>query len=162
MRELHAVIAVWHRDSKTYYVKRSDSMENYPGVWTHMSVKFRLEELPDSRELDAAQVIMDRLSAERLGGTDIRVVELLSAATSSTNPINVCVHLSMYRVELAAEPRLNPRFYTDGKWMTHEEYAFLDNPPCGTCIRMWSDYCVANGLSDLQLAAPLEPWEYRA
>ena len=38
--DLHAAIGVWHRGSQTFYVKRSAQMQNYPLVWSLLSIQF--------------------------------------------------------------------------------------------------------------------------
>lgn len=155
---LHAVIGVWYRDDRTFYVQRSDKMENYPGAWSLFSIQYDPDELPDSLDLTRVQRLMDRMSGERLHGTPIVVRRFLTASTCTENPINKIVNLWLYRVELNSEPVLNPEYYIDAAWMTPAEY--LDrrgNALCGSCLRMWSDYCYKRGLSDTRIVLGLIP-----
>lgn len=140
-RVLDAVIGVWYRGARTYYVKRSLHMQNYPGAWSLFSIQFDPDEFPEPFDLKAAQRVMERMSAQRLHAAPIRVTRFLTASTCTNNPIDKIVRLRLYRVEFDAEPALNPEYYTDGAWMTAEEYAERRaDATCGSCIRMWSDY----------------------
>ncbi len=150
---LDAVIGVWVRGERTFYVKRSDKMKNYPGAWTLFSIQYTPQELPNTLDLDRVQALMERMSAERLSATPIEVRQFLTASTCTNNPINMIVNLRLYRIELAFEPVLNPDYYLDAAWMTPREY--LDrhgNTLCGSCLRMWSDYCYKRGLSGVRFA----------
>jgi hypothetical protein len=150
---LHAVIGVWYRDDRTFYIQRSDKMENYPGAWSLFSIQYDPDELPDSLDLTRVQRLMDRMSAKRLHGTPIVVRRFLTASTCTDNPINKIVNLRLYRIELASEPVLNPDYYIDAAWMTRAEY--LDrrgNAPCGSCLKMWSDYSYRHGSRETRFA----------
>lgn len=131
-------------------------MENYPGTWSLFSIQFKPEQLPKSTDLAAAQRLMDRMSHERLGGAPVEVVEFIARTRTSHNPINAIVDLCLYRIELSVEPALNPRYYVDAAWMTAQEYmSRRTNKSCGTCMRMWSDYCYKSGLSSTRFAPPV-------
>ena len=151
--EIQAVIGVWPKGERTFYVKRSPWMENYPNVWSLMSVQFAPDELADFLDLGSVQRIMERMSQERLGGAPVRVVRYLKSARCSDNPMGVPVRLHLYEIELDEEPPLNPEYYVDSAWMTPKEYtAASANSTCGLCMRMWSDYCVDNGLCETRFA----------
>ena len=49
--QIEAVIGVWFKDGRTFYVKRSEQMENYPNTWSLLSIQFTREELPDFTDL---------------------------------------------------------------------------------------------------------------
>jgi hypothetical protein len=151
--EISAVIGVWFRDGRTYYVKRSPQMQNYPNVWSLLSIQHTPKEFPDFADLAAAQKVMERMGEERLEGARVELVRYLKSARCSDNPMHVPVTLHMYQIELEDEPRLNPRYYTDSAWFTPEEYAKAsENATCGLCMRMWSDYCYQTGLSKTRFA----------
>ena len=147
--ELHAMIGVWHKDNLTYYVKRSEKMENYPSVWSLLSIQFDPAELSDPADLSKVQGLMERLSKERLGGVPIATEQHLISGDSSDNPFDKHVFLHLYGVELRKEPRFNPDYYTDSAWLTPEEYEDRSaNQRCGLCLRLWSDYAWMAGISD--------------
>jgi len=140
---IEAVIGVWHEGDRAYYVKRSQHMENYPGAWSLFSIQIDPGELPDALDLAAAQRLMERMSAERLGGSPIRVTKFLNYSTCSNNPIGRVVNLRLYAVDCLEPPRLNPLYYEDGAWMTWDEYGHRKGDVlCGSCMRMWRDYCL--------------------
>lgn len=146
---LYAVIAVAHRDDRTFYVKRSTRMANYPGVWSLLSTQFDPRDLPDVRDLGRVQRYLDVISKERLGGTAIRINRFLTSGDSDDNPIDRHVFLRLYEVELDEEPHLNARYYTDAAWMTAEQYELASaGQGCGLCLRLWSDYAWLAGITD--------------
>lgn len=151
--QIDAVIGVWHKDGRTFYVKRSGEMRNYPNVWSLLSIQFTPEEFPDFTNLEAAQKLMEKMSEERLGGAAINLTGYLKSARCSDNPMRVPVTLHLYQIELEGDPELNPRYYADSDWFSVEEYleASADST-CGLCMRMWSDYCYQAGLSDVRFA----------
>ena len=154
--DLHAVIGAWAQGARTFYVRRSEKMENYPDAWSLLSIQFDPLELRDHVDIEAVQRLMDRMAEERLCGATVTVRNSLSSARCSDNPIGVRVHLYLYEVDLEREPTLNEDFYTDGRWMTPEEYSAASaNETCGTCMRMWSDYCVRAGLCETRFAPEL-------
>src|SRR5438128_1957498 len=75
---IHAVIGVWHRGAKTFYVRRSAKMKNYPLVWSLFSMQFKPEALPDPFDLDAVRVLMHQMALERLGGAVVGLERYLS------------------------------------------------------------------------------------
>ncbi len=155
-RQIEAVIGVWFKDGRTFYVKRSGRMENYPNVWSLLSIQFTPEELPDFTDLDAVQRVMEKMSEERLGGVPVRLIHYLKSARCSDNPMQVPVTLHLYQIELEYEPELNPKYYVDSAWFKPEEYMKVsENALCGLCMRMWSDYCYQNGISKIRFAAPV-------
>jgi hypothetical protein len=146
---IHAVIGVRHNGPSTFYVKRSLEMENYPGVWSLFSIRHRPEDLPDARDLQAAGRLFERMSAERLGGVPVRVKEHLIEGASDQNPMNTWVTLQLYEIELLEEPILNPRYYTEGDWLSPQEYEErCAEQRCGLCLRLWSDYAWIMGITD--------------
>jgi len=152
-RNIEAVIGAWLKDGRTLYVKRSGQMENYPNVWSLLSIQFTPEELPDFTDLRAVQEVMERMSEERLGGVPVRLIHYLKSARCSDNPMQVPVTLHLYQIELDHEPELNPKYYVDSAWFTPEEYVKAsENSTCGLCMRMWSDYCYERGLSKSRFA----------
>lgn len=153
VEQIEAVIGVWYKDGRTFYVKRSDQMENYPNVWSLLSIQFTPKELPDFTNLEATQKLMEKMSQERLGKVPIRLSRYLKSARCSDNPMKVPVTLHLYQIELDSEPKLNPRYYTDSEWFTVEDYLTASaESTCGLCMRMWSDYCYQSGLSKIRFA----------
>lgn len=151
--QIEAVIGVWFKDGRTFYVKRSESMENYPNVWSLLSIQFTRDELADFTDLATAQKVMEKMAEERLGGASVRLVRYLKSARCSDNPMQVPVTLHLYEIELEDEPNLNARYYVDSAWFTAEEYINAsENATCGLCMRMWSDYCYEKGLSKTRFA----------
>jgi len=151
--EINAVIGVWFKDGQTFYVKRSQAMENYPNVWSLLSIQFTPEELPDFTDLAATEKVMERMSQERLGGVPVRLIHYLKSARCSDNSMQVPVTLHLYQIELGTEPKLNPEYYVDSAWFTPEEYMKAsENATCGLCMRMWSDYCYQAKVSKIRFA----------
>ena len=108
--EIHAVIGVWTRGDQTYYVKRSLRMQNYPGVWSLLSIRFNSHELERREDLAAVQQFMERMSKERLGSVPLRVEKYLTSGDSDRNPYDTHVYLHLYEVALLRAPQLNPDF----------------------------------------------------
>ena len=54
-QHIDAIIGVYVQDDRTFYVKRSPSMENYPNAWSLLSIQFTLDELQDFLDLPSAQ-----------------------------------------------------------------------------------------------------------
>jgi hypothetical protein len=154
---IHAAIAVWHRGAKTFYVQRSAKMANYPLVWSLMSVQFDPATL-NPLDTAAVQALMERMARERLCGTRLRVAKYLSSANCADNPMRRRVFLHLHEVELLEEPRLNADYYVDSAWLEPAEYeARSSGATCGLCMRMWSDYCVRNRLTDRRFAPVVPP-----
>jgi len=154
--QIEAVIGVWFKDGRAFYVKRSGRMENYPNTWSLLSIQFTRKELPDFTDLAAVQGAIERMAKERLGGVPVKLVHYLKSARCSDNPMQVPVTLHLYQIELEHEPEINPRYYVDSAWLTPEEYIKAsENATCGLCMRMWSDYCYQSGLSKTRFAAPV-------
>lgn len=140
-RILHAVIGVWFRGDRTFYVQRSDNMQNYPGAWSLFSIQFDPAELHEPFHLPGAQKLMERMSAQRLHGTPVETKRFLTATTCTKNPINKIVKMWLYQIEFMREPDLNSEYYINSAWMTQEEYHKRRSTAlCGSCIRMWADY----------------------
>src|SRR5260370_6528970 len=96
------------------------------------------------------------MSADRLGGAGVQVMQYLSSATWSDNPMRTRVHLHMYRIELDSQPELDPEYYVDSAWLTPDEYAArATGATCGLCMRMWSDYSVRRGIAAKPFAPPV-------
>ena len=146
---IHAVIGVWYRNGRTYYVERSHKMAHYPGVWSLFSIQFSQSELTHCEDLATVQRLMDRMSDERLGGAAIVVKRHLISGNSDQNPIKKHVYLHLYQIDLVCDPVLNPEFYTQGAWLTAKEYEERSaGQPCGLCLRLWSDHSWLMGLTD--------------
>lgn len=147
--QLHAVIGVQFSGDLTYYVKRSDMMENYPAVWSLLSIQFDPEELSNPNDLSKVQLLMDKMSKERLGGVPIVTKRLLISGDDPESPVGKHVFLHLYEIDLLEEPRLNPDYYSDFARLSAEDYeARSAGQPCGLCLRLWSDYAWMAGLSD--------------
>jgi hypothetical protein len=152
-REINAVIGVWHKGGRTFYVKRSSSMRNYPNTWSLLSIQFMPEEFPDFTDMAAAGNLMRKMANERLGGVPVRLLRYLKSARCSENPMKVSVTLHLYEIDLQAEPVLDPHYYVDSAWFTPEDYLSMsESQTCGLCMRMWSDYCCERGLSRIRFA----------
>lgn len=154
---IHAVIVVLHAGGLTWYVRRSERMGNYPGVWSLPSRQYDPATFEDPNDLTRAQEIVDALSAERLGGVGMRVSRFLTEGSSDVNPMGVDVTLRLYEVDLCPEPVLNRDFYVDSEWMSPVRYQEASaGQTCGLCLRLWSDYAWLTGLSDRPfIATPL-------
>ena len=147
--EVHAVIGVWTRGDQTYYVKRSETMQNYPGVWSLFSIQFKSHELEQPEDLVKVQQFMEKMSKERLGDVPLKVKEYLVSGDSDQNPYEKHVHLHLYQIMLLRSPRLNPKFYSRGEWLTAEQYeTYSVGQPCGLCLHLWSDYAWLTGKTD--------------
>lgn len=148
---LHAVIGVWRKGQRTYYVRRSEKMANYPGVWSLFSIQFDPIELPAPEDLKKVQDLMKKMAEERLCGASIETKGHLLSDDSDHNPIDTHVFLNFYEIHFPRDPKLNPNYYTDGAWLTFDEYRQrLKSSPgqCGSCIRMWWDYAWGKGWCD--------------
>lgn len=141
LRKLSAVIGIWHRENETYYVQRSEKMQNYPSLWSLFSKQFLPDDLHDPSDLYKAQGIMDQMSVERLCGAQVKVLEHITSGTSASNPIRMHVTLHLYLLEFPTEPKLNPDFYSEGTWLTFNEFEEkINKSTCGSCTRMWWDH----------------------
>jgi hypothetical protein len=140
-KPIHAVIGVRRAGGATFYVRRSEHMENYPCVWSLFSIQYDPASVEDVTDLKAVTPIFEAMSVQRLGGVPIRVKSYLTSGSSDQNPMDVDVILHLYEIEFDEEPRLNPRYYTDGAWLTAEDYEErCAEQICGLCLRLWSDY----------------------
>lgn len=147
--EVHAVIGVWTSDHLTYYVKRSQKMQRYPGVWSLLSIQFDPRELEQPEDLRTVQQFMEAMSAERLGGAPVSVKKYLISGDSDQNPYDKHVYLHLYEIELLCDPNLNSEYYSEGAWLTAEQYEQRSaGQPCGLCLRLWSDYAWLTGTTD--------------
>lgn len=153
---IHAVIGVRHRGDSTYYIKRSVEMENYPGVWSLFSIQYKPYELEDPRQVGGAvNELFRRMSEQRLGGVPVKVARYLTSGSSDSNPMGVDVNLHLYEIALPEEPRLNPRYYTDGAWLCPDEYENrCADQMCGLCLRLWADYAWLSGLTQRPFMLP--------
>lgn len=153
LTKLHAVIGVWHRGPLTYYVKRSPNMQNYPGIWSLLSCKYQPREIENPEDLTSAQVLMERMSKQRLDGVPIKVLDHLISGDSQKNPYELDVYLHLYSIELSREPKLNPHYYTEGAWLNADEYERRSaGQECGLCLRLWSDYAWLARITDRPFA----------
>lgn len=154
---IHAVIGVCQMKPYALYVKRSQQMKNYPGVWSLLSMQFVPEELPDHLNLDKVDELFDSMSRERLGGVLVQARGYLVSGTCEKNPMNERVVLHLYDVAIPKEPKLNPLYYEDIAWLQPEEYIErAKGQTCGLCMRLWSDYCVKNNLARAGFAPALD------
>lgn len=145
MKRLHAVIGVWAKEDKTFYVKRSETMENYPGVWSLFSIQFQASLLPAIPSTKDVGGLFNKMSSERLQGSDLEVKKYLTSSQCKKNPINKHVFLHMYELHFRNTPVLNRKYYSDGIWMTREEYLEESKDmKCGLCVRMWADHLSKN------------------
>jgi len=145
--ELHAIIGVIHQGSTTFYVKRSNAIEAYPGVWSLLSVRASREELRDFLDLMQIQQCVDRMSSERLVSTPLTVKRFITSAQCDKQDHRL--YLYMYELESPVVPKLNPKYYSDFRFMDPAEYEQLSKDlMCGLCVSMWSRYCVKYGLTD--------------
>lgn len=150
--ELHAVIGVRFAHGKTFYVRRSPQMENYPNVWSLFSIQFDPRVL-DPEDLNQVQNLMDQMSLQRCGGVPVQVLNKLTSGTCLNNSIRRRVFLHLYLIYFDEEPKLNPRYYTEGTWLFPRDYvAKSKEAPCGLCTRLWSDYSYVHGLSEERFA----------
>jgi hypothetical protein len=144
-----AVIGVRHDGPLTWYAKRSMAMGNYPGVWSLPSIQFTPDDMTDPKDLEAVSRLMRRMSAQRLGGVDVAVMNHLVSGSSDMNPMGVDVTLHLYRIGLEPEPTLDPAFYSDARWLDVVGYQSLSaGQPCGLCTRLWSDHAWLTGVTD--------------
>lgn len=147
--EIHAVIGVWTRGDLTYYVKRSEKMQNYPGVWSLLSVQFHPQDLQRPEDLATVQKLMKHMSEERLGDVPISVKKYLISGDSDHNPYDIHVYLHLYEIRVLSDPNLNSDYYSKGAWLTAEQYEERSaGQPCGLCLRLWSDYAWLTGTTD--------------
>ena len=150
---IHAVIGVRYTRAETFYVKRSDMIENYPGVWSLPSIQFSPKPQLDMLDMKQVQPHFDQLSLQRFGSIKIGLSRFLTAGNCAQNPMQRRVFLYLYEIQLDEEPILNPGFYVDAAWLTPEEYRVrAANATCGLCLQLWSDYCFKNGLSTNRFA----------
>jgi hypothetical protein len=113
-KAIHAVIGVRRAGGATFYVRRSEHMENYPGVWSLFSIQYDPAVLASVTDIEAVTPLFEAMSAQRLGGVPVRVKSYLTSGSSAQNPMHVKVTLHLYEIEFDEEPRLNARYYTDG------------------------------------------------
>ncbi len=133
-------------------------MQNYPLVWSLLSIQFDPTQLQDPLDLASVQPLMTKMSDERLCGTPVRVTRYLSSANCSDNPMGKRVFLHLYEVEFDRDPRLAPAFYLDAAWLEPDDYARrAAGTTCGLCLRMWSEYCVRHGMTNHRFAPSLAP-----
>jgi hypothetical protein len=145
---IHAVIGVWHRGARTFYVKRSAKMQNYPLVWSLLSIQFDPRVVRDHLDVPTIQPLMTKMADDRLRSAPIRVTRYLSSANCADNPMSRRVFLHLYEVEFETEPKLAPEFYVDAAWLDPDEYERrAAGTTCGLCLRMWSDHCVRHGMT---------------
>src|SRR4051812_18144541 len=108
---LHAVIGVRRHGERTYYVRRSEKMQNYPLVWSLLSIQHDPARLSFPDDLRLVSDYMNRMSEQRLGGVGITVNRRLLSGDQPSEVIQRHVFLHLYEIELAREPKLNQEFY---------------------------------------------------
>lgn len=154
---INAVIGVCYEGDKTLYVKRSKHMDNYPDTWSLFSIQFEPKSLSDYLDLTAVQALMMQMSEQRLGGVAVKIFQYISSTTCVKNSINAIVNLHLYRIEFMDKLILNPAYYSELSWMTPSQYLEKRGEGvCGSCMRMWSDYSMKTGLSDIRFAPMIE------
>lgn len=154
---LSAVIGVWFRpDGTTFYVKRSANMVNYPSTWSLFSIQYDSDAIGNVTTREAAQPLMEQMSSDRLLGSPINTLRFLTSGEANTPIIGRFVHLDLFQLEFVSEPKLNPEFYSESRWMSFEQYleATRGNA-CGLCVRLWMDQAFLMGLSP----SPYLPYE---
>lgn len=148
-KPIHAVIGVRRTGESTFYVKRSELMENYPGVWSLFSIQYDPTAVENMEDIAEIQPLFDAMSAQRLGGVPVTVKSFLTMGSSDLNPMNTDVILHLYEIEFEQEPILNPRYYVDADWLTAADYEDrCAEQVCGLCLRLWSDYAWLMGYTD--------------
>lgn len=158
-KPIHAVIGVRRDGTKTFYVQRSEEMENYPDVWSLFSIQYDPADTAEMTDLDRIQPLFDAMSAQRCGGVPVMVKSYLTSGSSDQNPMNVDVTLHIYEIEFQREPELNERYYTGGAWLTAADYEErCAEQVCGLCLRLWSDYAWIMGYTDRPFI-PRAPYE---
>lgn len=147
MNQLHAIIGMWQRDQKIYFVQRSASMENYPSVWSLMSLQHEKDRLDDPRNLKSAARIFNELSESRFDGEPIEVHAHVLSQSADNSFINSTTHLHLYQISFDEEPTLNDAYYTNAKWLTFDEYLKISKgTPCGLCTCMLEDHLLSQGI----------------
>ena len=148
-KPIHAVIGVRRSGAATFYVRRSEHMENYPGVWSLFSIQYDPSSIVDEKDIKAVAPLFNAMSDQRLGGVPVRVKSYLTTGSSDMNPMGVTVTLHLYEIEFEKEPQLNERYYTDSAWLTAAEYEErCAEQVCGLCLRLWSDHAWMMGYTD--------------
>lgn len=139
---LYAVIGVAIDGRRTFCVRRSDEMENYPGVWSLLSVQTLDGDMKNPLDLEEAQASFDRLSQERLGGAPLKVLRHIKSNDSDQMPIDYHTYLHMYEVYVDTKKVvLDSHYYTECAWLTQAEISKRNrNLPCGLCLQMLTDY----------------------
>jgi hypothetical protein len=144
---IYAIIGVSYKEGKTFYVKRSSKMKNYPDVWSLISIQISKEEFQSHLDLASVSERFDELSRERLSGAKIRVLEHLTSDDSDKNNIGCHVFLHLYHVDVLELNSLNPDYYVASDWLNQNELDDLNEDlTCGLCTRMWKDYAWHNDL----------------
>lgn len=162
-RVIRAFIGVRKVGARTWYVRRSEKMENYPGVLSLPSIQFEEGDIVDPRELQDAQYIAERLSAERFMGVPIKVMGHLISGKGSNNPMGALVILHLYEISLGLHEhassiagegsQLNPDYYSESEWLTPEQYEERSaGDVCGLCLRLYSKWYMREGLIDRPFA----------
>ena len=140
-KEIHAAIGVWQRGDKTFYVLRSQKMENYPGVWGLLSLQHVPVFLKNPKNLMRAMMILQQMSNERLHGALVHMRRFLYRGSSDQNPMGCMVHLNLYEIEFDDQPELQRDFYTDSAWMTPSELRAANiGKQSGLCTKLWLEY----------------------
>ncbi len=146
---IRAVIGVWYRREpvtnmlQTFYVRRSESMKNYPGVWSLPSYQYRPDDLPDPMDHESVSALFSAMSRERFLGAPVTVLEFLTAGRSDDNPMGRMVELLLYRIAFEYPPLLHSAFYIDAAWLTSPEYELRTVGAaieCGLCTHLWRAY----------------------
>src|ERR1700688_3150571 len=101
LSKLFGIIAVAHDDDRTFYVRRSQKMINYPGVWSLPSIQFDPRDIADLKDPHQVQRYMEKISSDRIGGVQIKAKAFLTSGDSTDNPISRHVFLHLYAVELS-------------------------------------------------------------
>jgi hypothetical protein len=86
-KPIHAVIGVRRAGGATFYVRRSEHMENYPGVWSLFSIQYDPAAVADVTDLQAVTPLFEMMSSQRLGGVPIKVKSYLTSGSSDQNSL---------------------------------------------------------------------------
>lgn len=147
-KEIHAVIAVWRRGNQAFYARRSRMMQNFPEVWSLLSIQFPQGETTSGATEARVSELFNKMSRERLGNVPITVNSFLTAGSAYNADLEAQINLLLYDIQMEEEPILNPNFYTDGRWMTFSEYLdIVGKQKCGLCSHLWLDYAYLKGWS---------------
>ena len=138
-RDILAFVGVWLRGDKAYFVRRSCRMENHAGQWSLPSVQLLPGVLSSDNVSVAVVEQFRRLSGERFRKSPISVKRFLICGREYREniPRPAWVDLRLYEIAFDEEPRLDPEYYVEGRWMTLSEYRVASDPAAaGLCCNL--------------------------